>query len=631
MPHRLSIFISSTGDLKAERDAVESVLAELEIDCERFETWPSMPCHPIEECLLRVGESDAVILLLGTRYGTLTPSGKSVTHLEYECALERKRHVFSYLLAAEKREPDQEKFIELVFSKHFRCQPIANIQELKRQVKSSLTNMYVRCFRLFQEPPLTAVAVGPGKGFAAPSSPLILDVDPEKALQQLFALYKRGGDSSVNEVASECKKKFNSVPEIMNVIYMAKVNLAMQGTQIESECLLMAIRFWETAEAKKRWPFETLYNQGNAYGVLGLRSEAINYYKAALAINSAFAKCWVNLGNAYFGEGDVPSAWDCLGNALILEADLFEALYSSAVVAINGKHDYEKALLFLNRLLTFKLPLKHKSTVYGWRANALLKLHRYAEGIADAENAIAGSPESQWAWEITGRLYALARQDDKSWLSPALAFWRRFVAKYPNNALAWAEIGYVCWFLRKFKDADMLSREALNAFEKSLTLGLDDSGWVSDRIGHLHQEAGNAVEAEQAYRKAYFVNSAQFGYCLGTSLMDLERHAEALPLLLAAAEQHQPDAISWHMVAICYEKTGKTEARNLEKAEAAYKKAIEVDPNYAEALFNLGGYYWNLGDHLTAYETWEIAIHKFPIHRDCERVKRLLEDPFQKK
>jgi hypothetical protein len=98
VPHGLRVFISSTPDLKAERDAVESALEEMAIDSERFEKWPSMPNHPIEECLLRVGESDAFILLLGSRYGTATSSGKSGTHLEYERAVERKRRIFHYIL-----------------------------------------------------------------------------------------------------------------------------------------------------------------------------------------------------------------------------------------------------------------------------------------------------------------------------------------------------------------------------------------------------------------------------------------------------------------------------------------------------------------------------------------------------
>jgi hypothetical protein len=74
VPHRLRIFISSTSDLKAERDAVESVLADMDIDGERFESWPSSPNHPIKECLQRVEESDAVILLLGNKYGLITPT-----------------------------------------------------------------------------------------------------------------------------------------------------------------------------------------------------------------------------------------------------------------------------------------------------------------------------------------------------------------------------------------------------------------------------------------------------------------------------------------------------------------------------------------------------------------------------
>jgi tetratricopeptide (TPR) repeat protein len=113
--------------------------------------------------------------------------------------------------------------------------------------------------------------------------------------------------------------------------------------------------------------------------------------------------------------------------------------------------------------------------------------------------------------------------------------------------------------------------------------------------------------------------------------MHFGRYPEALPLMLAAAEKHQPDALSWHNLAVCYEKTGKNQIENTEKAEAAYKKATEIDPNYAEAWFNLGGFYWNQGDHLHAYSTWEVAVQKFPNHPDCKRVRTLLADPFQKK
>jgi hypothetical protein len=129
MPHKLRVFISSTGDLKAERDAVESVLAEMDIDGERFETWPSTPNHPIQECLRRVEESDAFILLLGKRYGTPSPS-KSGTRLEYDHAeaITPQRAVFAYLLDAPEREPQQEEFITGI-----KATPIMRIQSGKRR------------------------------------------------------------------------------------------------------------------------------------------------------------------------------------------------------------------------------------------------------------------------------------------------------------------------------------------------------------------------------------------------------------------------------------------------------------------------------------------------------------------
>jgi len=82
--------------------------------------------------------------------------------------------------------------------------------------------------------------------------------------------------------------------------------------------------------------------------------------------------------------------------------------------------------------------------------------------------------------------------------------------------------------------------------------------------------------------------------------------------LQAAAEQHQPDALSWHNLAVCYEKTGNTEVGEIKKAEAAYKKAIEIDPNYAAAWFNLGGYYWNPhGEGASFAVPWKIRAPGF--------------------
>ena len=69
MLHKLVIFISSTADLTNHRDAVATALRALNIDGSRFESWPTVPAPVggMSECLRRVEESDAVVLLLAEK------------------------------------------------------------------------------------------------------------------------------------------------------------------------------------------------------------------------------------------------------------------------------------------------------------------------------------------------------------------------------------------------------------------------------------------------------------------------------------------------------------------------------------------------------------------------------------
>jgi tetratricopeptide (TPR) repeat protein len=602
----------------------------MDIDGERFETWPSTPNHPMAECLLRVEESDAIILLLGTRYGTPSPL-KSGTHLEYEHAenATSKRPIFAYLLEVKKREPKQDEFIKAIFKKRSLCRPISSLEELKNQVKRSLNEEFIRCFRSVHLPSPEVSSISISASNATKSPHIALALDLSKAQEQLYALYSKD-DMAIHQIATECESRFGTDPEIMNLVFMAEVNLAINGTRVSRDRLLKAVNFWSSEDAKKRWGPEVIfYNQGNALHALGRQIEAIDNYEAALALNPDFAQCMKNLGNAYLSEGNIRVATEWLEKALKIEPALFEALHSLAILAMREGQDFDMALKYLSRISLSDISNECKARVHYLKAYALLNLRRYPEGIAEAENSIMNSSDVNWSWEVAARLYALARHDDKTWLKPALRFWQRFLDRFPRNAWAWAEIGFVYWFLKK--EGDTLSQRALNAFEKSVQLGSDKNGLVWDRIGHLYQERQNWVEAENAFRRAYLIDSGEFGFCLGTSLMDLGKYKEATPLMLAAAEKYQRDALSWQSLAVCYEKTMKEETGNAEMAEAAYKKAIELDQNFASAWFNLGGFYWNKGDHFNAFSTWEEAIQKFPENHYRQRVKEFLAAPYYKR
>ena len=134
-----------------------------------------------------------------------------------------------------------------------------------------------------------------------------------------------------------------------------------------------------------------------------------------------------------------------------------------------------------------------------------------------------------------------------------------------------------------------------------------DVAHLWDRVGHWAQVDGNWNAAESYYRKAYTIEPDRYGYCLGTALNFLKPFAESLLILLEQATVHQPDAMSWFQVANAREGT-----RDIEGCKDAYRRALDLDPDYATAMFNLGGILWNSGAKHEAIDVWSAAIGRFP-------------------
>ncbi len=498
---RLIVFISSTSDLSLNRQAAKQALAELKIDGSQFESWPSTPNDPIAECLKRVEESDAVVLILGRRYGALTENGVSVTHSEYRHAVKLQKPVFAYLLDIPDKEPDQIEFIREVKHNHFHCATIRTTDDLKAQIRKSFIQEFARCFRKVHCLPPENVPP-PATSMKRPLVAVLPD-DVKDAYQILCNLYNDSDDLAIHLLAPQSEAKFEDSPEIMNLVFMAEINLGIKGGTSVPERLQKAIEFWDSHAARTRWATYSLnYNQGNALSVLKRFPEAVEKYKASLAKRHDNACCWKNLSAAHLEMGDIDSGRQCLEEALRHNPQLFEALYCFATFSMQKEGNPEAALPYLNQIITSRLSSIHLAAVHGWKAAAYMKLGRYAEGIASAEDAINSASEAEWAWGVAGRLYALARHHEPQWLGPAADFWQRFIDKHPHNVEAWAELGYVYWFLQEQKDGMDFPQRALVAFTKAMELGLEDGGLVLDRIGHLYQEQGRWKEAEEAYRQA---------------------------------------------------------------------------------------------------------------------------------
>jgi hypothetical protein len=112
----MQIFISSliTG-MEPFRDAAQDAIESLGHEAIRAEDFSAMPTSPQKACLSAVRRSDAVVLILGERYGEVQASGLSATHEEYREAKGTKP-VLAFVQGGANFESRQAEFLKEVQS-----------------------------------------------------------------------------------------------------------------------------------------------------------------------------------------------------------------------------------------------------------------------------------------------------------------------------------------------------------------------------------------------------------------------------------------------------------------------------------------------------------------------------------
>lgn len=112
----MKVFISSViKDYEPYRAVVERAIRTLDHTPIRAEDFGATPDSPQRVCLAGVRGSDAVVLVMGERYGWKQESGLSATHEEYREAKEQ-RPILVFIQQGVTPEPDQTAFIQEVQS-----------------------------------------------------------------------------------------------------------------------------------------------------------------------------------------------------------------------------------------------------------------------------------------------------------------------------------------------------------------------------------------------------------------------------------------------------------------------------------------------------------------------------------
>lgn len=240
----LHFFISSVASLPDERDAVNEALRDLHVEGLRFEECPSTPLKPMDLCLEGVQESDAVILLLGSAYGTVGACKESPPRTRSTATRSRSGGRFSRSFSTGIDDLPQRAFIEEVEAGVFRCSRIRDTTRLKLEVRRAVLAEFACRWKQ-----LAALPPGPPSLWQERGAreQLELSHDAKVATAQLRAFYDRGEDAQISAIATKAEDRFANQPAILDLVYQAEVNLGLANRSFDRARVERAISFWSSA------------------------------------------------------------------------------------------------------------------------------------------------------------------------------------------------------------------------------------------------------------------------------------------------------------------------------------------------------------------------------------------------
>lgn len=465
-------------------------------------------------------------------------------------------------------------------------------------------------------------------GFVRGALPeLYVPDDRTQAAQILASLYERGADPIVSASFDKFAAVLGTDDDAMGFCYMSEINLGMAGRSTDEDRIEAGIAHLASRLDGGRYhPASLHYSIGNGHAALGREAAAATAYETALAQMDEdlgpllVAQCHKNLGSSREKLGDTERALESYREALRLDPRLPEAHLALAQHHLRGGA-YRDALDHFDQVVFEERTLGKRASVSGWRINALFNLDDGRAAFREIGVLLGEAADETWIWPWCARQVASFGRASVDNARLSLPFWERYLKAHP-----FCPNGVREWLLAKLylraNDSDAaVDYEAFKAeFETHiLFVEGEKAGFLWDRLGHWAQDEEDWEEAARCYRLAYELAGGHYGYCLGTALIFLDRPAEALPLLLAQAQGIQPDDMSWFQVAVAYEKLGRDQ-----ESIQAYRKTIELNPDYDLAWFNMGGVHWNAGEIVEASRVWKEAAARFPEHELAAKLRREL-------
>uniref|UniRef100_A0A8C0UU46 dolichyl-phosphate-mannose--protein mannosyltransferase n=2 Tax=Cyanistes caeruleus TaxID=156563 RepID=A0A8C0UU46_CYACU len=406
--------------------------------------------------------------------------------------------------------------------------------------------------------------------------------------------------------------------------------------------LLLLLFSWKTVKQNEIWlsreslfssGVKTLphnakvhYNYANFLKDQGRNIEAIYHYKTALKLYPRHASALNNLGTL---TKDVVEAKDYYRRALQLNPQHNRALFNLGnLLKSQGKK--EEAVILLRDSIKYGPEF---ADAYSSLASLLAEQERLKEAEEVYKAGIENCPESSDLHNNYGVFLVDTGSPEK-----AMSHYRQAILLSPAHHVAMVNLGRLHRSLGQNKEAEVWYKRALKASRKAEILS---------PLGALYYNTGRYEEALQVYREAAALqpSNKDIRLALAQVLAMMGRTKEAEKMtnhilnedaeclecyrLLSAIYSKQelyakaleaiekalqlkpkdPKVIS----ELFFTKGNQLREQNLlDKAFESYKRAVELNPDQAQAWMNMGGIEHIKGSYITARDYYEKALQLVP-------------------
>lgn len=137
--------------------------------------------------------------------------------------------------------------------------------------------------------------------------------------------------------------------------------------------------------------------------------------------------------------------------------------------------------------------------------------------------------------------------------------------------------------------------EAIENYENLIVMDYNNSGIYGD-LANIYKTTENLVRAKEVLEMGIekYPNDANIVFAKINILLSEEKYEEVVSYLESAIKLAPENYTLYFVQGQSYEQMG-----DLENARLGYEKALEVNPEYSDALYNMGALYYNKGVELS--------------------------------